>query len=532
MTKNSVPKSGLAGLKENWSTDILSGFFVLLLALPLSLGIAKASGFPPAMGVFTAMIGGLMVAFLKVSPLTIKGPAAGLITVCSGAIIEFGGGEQGWQMACGVIVVMALLQVAFGWLKFGTFSDFFPHSAVHGMLAAIGLIIIAKQIPVLLGDDPILYKGESPLELFMDIPRFIQEAHPHIAIVGIIGLLILFTFPLLKKYWISKIPAPLIILLICIPLSLIWHFKTEEPAYSLVVIGDFWNSISFNADFSGIATFTFWKYVVIFLLVSSLESLLTVKAIDGLDPLKRKSDYNKDLSSLGVGNAIVGLFGGIPMISEVVRSSANAGFGGKTKWSAFFHGAFLLIAMLLLIPVIELIPNSALAALLIYAGYRLASPKEFRQTYKTGKEQFAIFLVTIIVTLLEDLLLGIAAGILVKFIFHLINGAQFKYLFKATYERNLENKTLYVSVKNQAIFSNLIGYNKCFEIDENESVEEVIVDFTACNLVDHSFMDFMHKLNQQFKDRGIAFTVKGLEEHKAFSKSHLAARKLVKIKKN
>ena len=266
-----LPANGLKGLKENWSTDMLSGFMVFLLALPLSLGIAKASGFPPAMGVLTAMVGGIFTSFFNVGKLTIKGPAAGLITVCSAAIIEYGGTESGWPVVCGIIVVMAAIQVISGFLKVGSLSDFFPHSAVHGMLAAIGIIIIAKQIPVLLGDDPSIYKGEGPIELLMDIPRFVINAHWHIAIVGLIGLAIMFTLPMLKINFVKKIPAPMVVLLIAIPLSIYWHFEQTEASYSLVHIGDFWGSVRLNADFSHITEMTFWKYVFMFYFNSVLN---------------------------------------------------------------------------------------------------------------------------------------------------------------------------------------------------------------------------------------------------------------------
>lgn len=520
-----APATGLAGFKENWKNDLLPGFMVFLLALPLSLGIAKASGFPPAMGVLTAMVGGLFTSFFKVSELTIKGPAAGLITVCAAAVIEFGGGDQGWHTVSAIIAVMAAIQIIFALLKFGSLSDFFPHSAVHGMLAAIGIIIIAKQIPVLLGDDPSIYKGEGPIELLLDIPRFVTHAHWHIAIVGLIGLAILFVLPQLKFKFLKKVPGPLFVLLMAIPLSLYWHFKETEPSYSLVTIGDFWGSVGLNADFSQIGTFAFWKYVFMFLFVSSLESLLTVKATDNLDPYKRLSDYNGDLKAQGAGNLVSGLLGGLPMISEVVRSSGNVSFGAKTKWSNFFHGAFLLLAMLLIIPVIEMIPNAALAAMLIFAGYRLAAPKEFVHTYHLGKEQLAIFVTTIVVTLAEDLLLGIAAGIVVKFLFHLYNGAPIGSLFKASYE--LETATdghITIHVLQSAVFSNLIGYKKVLTTLPEQAA--VTIDFSKARLIDHSFMAFVTHLQGEYNLRGGDMRLAGMKNHRPLSKHPLATRTL------
>ncbi len=520
------PKSGLQGLKDHFVTDLTAGFLVFLLALPLSLGIAKASGFPAAMGVLTAIVGGVFTIFFKVSELSIKGPAAGLITISAAAVIEFGGGDHGWQIVCALIVVMALLQILMGMLKLGSLSDFFPHSAVHGMLAAIGIIIIAKQIPVLLGDNPTLYKGEGPVELLLDIPKFILHAHWHIAAIGIIGLIIMFLMPKLKINFLNKIPAPMIVLLVAVPLTIIWHFKQTEPSYSLVSIGDFWGSLAINADFSEIATFPFWKYVIMFLFVSTLESLLTVKAIDSLDPYKRQSNYNGDLIGQGAGNVISGLFGGLPMISEVVRSSANIGFGAKTKWSNFFHGIFLLLAMIFIIPLIELIPNAALAAMLIYAGYRLAAPKEFIHIYKVGKEQLAIFIVTIIVTLAEDLLLGILAGIIVKFIFHLIHGVKISNLFSAKGKINKELNTSTLMVEGAAIFSNLISFKKKLSTIPDEN--NVIINLENSVLVDHSFMAFIHNYQNEKRALGMTCEIVGLENHKPFSDHPLATHKLIK----
>lgn len=518
-----IPKDGLAGFKENWTTDAVSGFMVFLLALPLSLGIAKASEFPPAMGVLTAMIGGLFVSLFAGSRLTIKGPAAGLITICAGAVTELGGGSEGWKLTLGVIVVASFLQIGFGFLKFGSLSDFFPHSVVHGMLAAIGLIIFSKQIHILLGIDPSLLKGKEPLELFQMIPESIVHEDVRVTFVGILSLLIIFGLPLIKGKYMKRVPAPLVVLLVTIPLALVMDFKHTEPAFDMVSIGDFWGTVSFNADFSAIGSFVFWKYVVMFLFVSSLESLLTVKAIDGLDPWKRISNPNKDLVAVGAGNALAGLFGGLPMISEVARSSANINFGAKTRWSNFFHGLFLLIAMLLFIPVIEMIPNTALAALLIAVAYRLASPNEFFKTYKIGSEQLVMFIFTIIVTISTDLLIGVAAGIAVKFLFHLLNGVSFKNLFKSNFEMAQRGEDILIKIKGSAIFSNLIGFKKAFSSIKPGS--KVVMDFSEANLLDHSFMEYIHHLEDEQLHSGGSVTSIGFERFKPFSNHPMAARK-------
>jgi MFS superfamily sulfate permease-like transporter len=523
-----LPKDGLAGLKQNFRVDAIAGFLVFLLALPLSLGIAKASGFPAAMGVFTAMIGGMFVSIFAGSALTIKGPAAGLITICAGAVTELGAlnipGYTGVQLACGVIVVMSLIQIVFGFLKFGSLSDFFPPSAVHGMLAAIGLIIFSKQIHILLGIDPATLKGMEPIELYELIPHSFINADPRVAVVGIVSLVIIFGMPLLKGKIFKSIPAPMVVLVVTIPMALIMDFRHTEPAFDLVNIGNFWSNITFNASFAAIGTGVFWKYVIMFLFINSLESLLTVKAVDGLDPYKRQSNYNKDLSALGAGNAISGLLGGLPMISEVARSSANVNFGARTRWANFFHGLFLFIAMLLFIPVIEMIPNAALAALLIAVGYRLASPKEFYKTYKIGAEQLVIFVITVVVTVSTDLLIGVGSGILAKFAFHILNGAPIRSLFKARYEFT-ESETEYnVSVKDAAIFSNLIGFKKMFS--RIKPGKKVIINFADARIVDHTFMEQLHHFEEEFHNNGGSVSVVGFEHFDFFSSHPLAARKV------
>lgn len=519
-----IPKDGLDGLKQNWRSDAMSGFLVFLLALPLSLGIAKASEFPPAMGVLTAMIGGLVVSFFAGSRLTIKGPAAGLITICAGAVTEFGGGAQGWHLALGAVIVAAVIQIILGFLKLGSLSDFFPHSAVHGMLAAIGLIIFSKQIHVLLGIDPATLKGLEPVELYKMIPHSLANADPRVTLVGVISLIIIFGMPMIKHPVVKKVPAPMVVLLITIPMALIMDFKHTEPAFDLVKIGNFWGDIGFNADFSAVGTGIFWKYVLMFLFINSLESLLTVKAIDGLDPWKRISNPNKDLVAVGIGNGASALLGGLPMISEVARSSANINFGGRTRWANFFHGFFLLVAMAAFIPVIEMIPNTALAALLISVGYRLSSPNEFFKTYRIGSEQLVIFVTTIVVTVATDLLVGVGAGILMKFLFHIINGAPLRSLFKARYEFFESNGEYQVKVMDSAIFSNLIGYKKLFH--RLAPGKKVTLNVSEARIVDHSFMEALHHFEEEYQHSGGSLAVQGWDNFKAFSNHPFAARKL------
>lgn len=524
LVKTQVPKDGWAGLKENFAADITAGFVVFLLAMPLSLGIAKASDFPPIMGLVTAIIGGILVSVISGSRLTIKGPAAGLIVVVAGAVAAFGGGETGWKLALGAMVVAGLVQVLFGLFKFGKLVDVFPLSAIHGMLAAIGIIIIVKQIPIFLDVNPELYKGLSTVAMITSIPKFLMNFDPKATLIGVYSLAIMLGWPYLKSFTLGKIPAPLMVLLVAIPSELAMDFAHTEPPYALLKIGNLMDNLSFNADFSGVFQVgVFIKYVIMFALVGSLESLLTVKAIDLADPYRRKSDTNKDLIAVGVGNTISAFLGGLPMISEVARSSANVNQGAKTRWANFFHGVFLLVFVLVATPLIEMIPNAALAAMLITVGIKLAHPKEFIHTFQIGKEQLAIFLITIVFTLVEDLLVGIAAGVVLKMILHLANGTPISSFFKAPTVVSFNDNQYLVEIDKSAIFSNYLGIKR--KLEEIPAGFNITIDLKNTKLVDHSVMENLHRFQQDYEENGGTVKIIGLEKHKPVSAHVLAARK-------
>ena len=247
-------------------------------------------------------------------------------------------------------------------------------------------------------------------------------------------------------------------------------------------------------------TGVFIQYVVLYALIGSLESLLTVKAIDGLDPYHRKSNANKDLTGLGIGNAVSGIIGGLPMISEVVRSSANVGFGAKTRWANFFHGLFLLIAVIVAVPVIEMIPNAALAALLIFAGYRLAGPKEFKHMLHIGVDQFIIFIVTIFMTLATDLLIGVGSGILLELILNVISGAKLSNFFKSRSEVVDNGNEITLKVTGDALFSNYLGLKK--KIYSLPKGKQLTLDLSGCKVIDHTTLHSLHGFAHDYQMDG------------------------------
>ncbi len=520
LSHSAIPQTGLAGLKENWRTDLQSGFLVFLIALPLCLGISVASGFPPSAGIITAIIGGVLVSRISGSFLTINGPAAGLIVVVLAAVQALGEGDAlaGYRYTLAAIVVASFLQVLMGIFKMGQLSSFFPTSVVHGMLAAIGIIIIATQSHVMLGVTP---EPGSLFSIIAQIPHSLLNMKTDIVLISFLGLLILIIWPLIG----SRIPAPVIVVLAGIVFA--WHFDlAQESAISgsnyLVALPDNFLAGFYFPDFSKITTIAFWEAVLSISLVGSLESLLSATAVDKLDPYKRSSDLDRDLTAVGIGNLVAGLMGGLPMIAEIVRSSANINNGAKTAWANFFHGLILLLFVVLFTGFIQSIPLASLAALLVYTGYRLASPQTFARAMEVGKEQLFLFVVTIIGILATDLLIGVTLGIVVKLAITLVRGVWPSNLFKIHFAiQQQDNDTLVVKLLGSALFSNFLPLKKA--LARLEKGKTIIFDFSDGYLIDHTVMEFIHdfKLNYEAQGGQCRKTGKALE---TFSDHALAAR--------
>ena len=538
-----LPKSGLTGLKENWRSDLLSGFLVFLIALPLCLGISMASGFPPSAGIITAIIGGMLVSRINGSFITINGPAAGLIVVVLSAVQELGEGDAmaGYRYALAAIVIASVVQILLGVFKAGRLSSFFPASVVHGMLAAIGIIIMAKQVHVMLGTTP--EKGSSLFSTIAQIPHSILNLNHEIAIIGFSGLIILIIWSVLKNPTLKMIPAPLIVVLVGMGLAryfdlehehmylflpdahfLPHHEETVGPKF-LVAISDNFMSSFYFPDFSKIATLEFWEAVVSISLVGSLESLLSAMAVDKLDPYRRHSNLDRDLTAVGTGNLVAGLIGGLPMIAEIVRSSANVNNGAKTQWANFFHGTFLLLFVVLFPRLIHSIPLAALAALLVYTGFRLASPKEFAKVMGVGKEQLFMFVVTIIGVLATDLLVGVGIGILTKFTIHMLRGVRPNNLFKIHFViEPKDNDAVVVSIVGAAIFSNFMSLKTA--LANLEKGKTVIFQLNNAYLIDHTVMEFIHDFQHNYEGQGGQCKFFGMEYHDTFSEHPLAVRRM------
>jgi len=515
-----IPKGNLDGFKTHTKHDVLSGFLVFLIALPLCLGISLASGYPAVAGIFTAIVGGLVATFISDSELTIKGPAAGLIVIALGCVQDFGftGGVdpakdfQAYRMALGVGVVAGVYQIILGLFRVGILVNLFPKAAIHGLLASIGIIIISKQFPVLMGLNP---QG-SPLELLAGIPSFIINMNPKVGMIGIMGIIIVLGYGYIKNPKLKIIPAPMLMLLITVPIGTVLavgvegsytfndHIYKLGQKFLVNVPRNLLNAVTFP-DFSGITTETGIKYTILFAIIGSLEGVLSAKAIDGIDPWGRKTNLDRDLLATGIANTMSAFIGGLPMISEIVRSKANIDNGAKTRFANFYHGMFLLICVALVPSVINQIPLAALAALLVITGYRLASPHEFMSIYREGKDQFIVFVSTILGVLATDLLKGLAIGIGVRIVIHFIRGGSiFRLNAKIIPERD---QSVTIFLRGSIIFSSWIPLRRDLERFLKKG-KRVTLDITETKLVDRRVMSRVDEWTKKFKENGLELSVR------------------------
>ena len=544
-----VPRGDVAGFVRYLPQDATAGFLVFLIALPLCLGISVASGFPPIAGVFTAIVGAFVTTFISNSELTIKGPAAGLIVIVLGAMQAFGytAGQNpvadmnAYRMTLAVGVIAGILQVLFGLLRAGVLGDFFPTAVVHGMLAAIGVIIVLKQLPVAVGQKA---AGE-PLEILRELPETVSRLNPAIACIGALSLLVLFAWPYLRGRlglsWLKGIPGQLVVLIVAVPLGMLFglgqdhvydfagHSYPLGPSFLVDVPRNLLAAVKlpdFSVFTSPATRGAGVLWVVMFSLVGNLESLLSAKAIDMVDPWHRKTTLNRDLVAVGIANVAAASIGGLPMISEIVRSKANIDNGGHTRFADFWHGVFLLAFVALLPGLVCTIPLAALAAMLVYTGCRLASPNEFISIYKIGREQLAIFTSTLVGVLATDLLVGVLIGIAVKLVIHLLNGLPIRSMFKPFLEvKVLDDTTVQVDARGSAVFSNWIPFRRQLCQLGLEQQNNVIVNLEGTKLVDHSVMEGLHELQADFERAGLSLEVIGLGEHRAFSSHPFATRR-------
>jgi carbonic anhydrase len=455
------------------------------------------------------------------------------------AITTLGNGDmqQGFLFTLAAIVFSGILLIILGFLRMGSLGDFFPASAIQGMLAAIGIGIFAKQIHVMLGN---LDAKGSIIELLIYIPEgiinFIKTDNLSVFYAGLIGggsLLIMIFYGKIRNRYFQLIPAPMWIVVLSV--GLYYYFDvfsaSDYPIHKDLLISlpdDVLSNFAFP-DFGKMYQLDFINAVIAITLISSIESLLSIKAVDKLDPLKRRSNVNKDIRALGLATVISGFLGGLNVVTVIARSSVNVNNNGSNRSANFFHAAFLVAFILLFATELRKIPLPALAAILVYTGYKLASPENLKKVFNIGSEQLIIFLVTLFTTILTNLITGILVGILVTFIIHIIINKDAMLFVKNILKPNVlmfkEEETYYVSVKN---FSSFLNFTKLkSKLDQIPENQEAIIDFSLCDFVDHSVMENMNNYAETFTRKGGHFEVIGLDDSKSGSAHPFALRKIL-----
>jgi MFS superfamily sulfate permease-like transporter len=510
------------------ASDISSGLFVFLIALPLCLGISVASGFPALSGVVTAIVGGLATGFLGGSRLTIKGPAAGMIVIALGAATELAVPNSPMSGVAGALAVSFVaggLQIIIGVLGLGSLAALIPVSVIHGMMSAIGLIIIGKQLHVALGVVPL---AKTPFGLYAELPQSIVSMNPLIMLIGALSFGIMLYYPLVMKQIAKKIPNAIVALIVGIGIAA--YCQISNPHHYQFLGGSYHLDQSYlvglprelfaslpSWDWSASATWPFIKYVLLFTLVGSIESALTVSAIDTIDPKHQTADVSKDLVAVGAANMLAGYFGGLPMISEVVRSKANVDAGAQTYWSNFLHGALLLISVLLLPGVLGMIPSAALAGMLVFVGARLASYKELLHMKHLGLEQLTFFLITLFLTVTVDILAGVIAGVIAAVVFCVIKGKAFKGLFRLSSQVIASSEGVVLAIDGNASFLNIGALTAVFH-SLADSNSRLTVDVSKASLVEHSFIAKINQLSCGYPN--CAVSIVGLDMQKRAMTDH------------
>lgn len=503
---------------RTFGSDFPASVVVLLIAVPLCLGIALGSNAPLFSGIIAGIVGGIVIGILSGSQLSVSGPAAGLTVIVASGIEQVGS----FDSFLTAVVIAGMLQIAFGFLKAGVIGDYIPNSVIKGMLAAIGIILILKQIPHFLGYDSdfegnLAFKQLDNQNTFTEILRSANQLRPGAMLIGFLSLGILILWE--QKFFKSKklfqlIPGALLTVVIGTFISEAFRYFNSplaiEPIHlvALPVAGSASEFISFFTfpDFKSIANPDVWIVAFTVAVVASLETMLNIEAIDKLDPYKRATPNNRELKAQGVGNLISGLIGGIPVTSVIVRSSANLTAGGKTKLSAILHGVLMLLLVSLVPFILNKIPLSALAAVLIFVGYKLAKISLFKEYYAKGFDQFVPFVVTILAILFTDLLEGVVIGVMVSLFFLirsnfrsavLVVNEEHNYLVKLRKDVSFLNKPLV-----KAALENL---------PENA---HVVIDISRADFIDQDIVDTINEFltHSSLKNISVEF------EHSRFKK--------------
>jgi MFS superfamily sulfate permease-like transporter len=506
-------------LFANLKSDFASGLVVFLVALPLCLGIAMASGAPLFSGIISGVVGGIVVGFLSTSHISVSGPAAGLTAIILTAITDLGA----FDIFLTAVFISGLFQLALGFLKAGSISNYFPTNVIEGMLAGIGIIIILKQIPHAFGYDAdfegdlsfVQKNGENSISSLFEVFNHIQVGAVIITAVSLLLLISWDKVPFLKK--LKLIPGALIAVISGIVLNEIFKISgsslviSNAHLVSLPVPTSFdeFKGIIVTPDFSGFLNPKVWIIGLTIAIVASIETLLCIEAADRMDPQKRYTDTNVELKAHGLGNILSSLVGGLPMTSVVVRSSANNNAGAKSKMSAIIHGVLLLISVLTIPVILNRIPLATLATILILVGYKLAKPTTFKHFWKKGKYQFIPFTATLVAVVTTDLLKGVLLGILISIIFILKGNLKRAYSFKK--EEYVDGDIIHIDLAQEVSFLNKAAIKATLsDVPENS---KVVIEAHDTVYIAHDILDLIREFKEtRAVDENIKVKLKGFKK--------------------
>lgn len=506
-------------LFANLKSDFASGLVVFLVALPLCLGIAMASGAPLFSGIISGVIGGIVVGYLSQSHISVSGPAAGLTAIILTAITDLGA----FDVFLMSVFIAGLIQLALGFLRAGSISNYFPTNVIEGMLAGIGIIIILKQLPHAFGYDAdfegdqafVQNDGSNSFSFLFDLLNHIQLGAVVISLVSFVILISWDKVSFLKK--LKLVPGALVAVLVGIALNEIFVSTgsslaiAKEHLVSLPVPKSFdeFKSIIITPNFAAVANPQVWVVAITIAIVASIETLLCIEASDRMDVQKRYTDTNVELRAQGIGNIVSSLLGGLPMTSVVVRSSANNNAGAKSKMSAIIHGVLLLLSVLAIPALLNKIPLATLATVLILVGYKLAKPATFKHFWEKGKYQFIPFVATLVFVVATDLLKGVALGIIISVIFVLRGNLKRAYSFKK--EEYEDGDVIHIDLAQEVSFLNKAAIKLTLnEIPENS---KVIINAQDTEYIAHDVLDLIREFKEtRAIDENIKVKLKGFKE--------------------
>lgn len=533
---------GLTYITRYMKDDLAAGLGLALVVLPLALGIGVASGVPAIAGVIAAVVGGVVATFFRGSHVTINGPSAGLIAVMLIGGIVLGDGDAliGFYYLLAATVVAGGIQMILGLLRFGEIIDITPSAAISGMLAAVGLTIIGTQFHTILG---VSLEFGNAFDSLGSIPQSLHQLNPIVAIIGLVAATVLFLHERLEYAFVQLLPAPIWIILFCIPFVYYFNFfQTHDivlgsikvqvgPAY-LVDLPSNWRAYWSQPNFDKLGELRFWLVATSIVIISTIETLVSAKVVDKMDPFDRHTNLNRELFAVGVSTVVSGCLGGLPVITAIPVYN-----GAKTKWSNLYYGLFLGIFVLLFASIIELIPLTALAVLLVYTGYQLASPKIWVNTYRKGDDQFLIFLTTLLSTLVYGLLVGTFVGIATTLFVHYVKSNLtrqqfFNYLIHPSIEvERTENvKELFIRLNGIVNFINIPSLKRVLRHHAKQE-QHIIVDLSHTRLADYTVLEYLQDEAPVYDLDGVTFEVVGLGAHDVTSRHPNATRILPDDKK-